>query len=144
MRRRPPRATPYPTLFPYTTLFRSPPGPRVSSRPPRGAPRPWTASPGEIGRAHVWTPVTFRNLVCRLLLEKKKNHIIKLKCVAKFVYLTSFASLYIPYFFFFFFNDTATTEIYTLSYTLSLHDALPIYSSHIQKSRMPSSACDWS
>src|SRR5210317_2060363 len=46
--------------------------------------------------------------------------------------------------FFFFFNDTATTEIYTLSYTLSLHDALPIYSSHIQKSRMPSSACDWS
>src|SRR2546423_12655045 len=28
-----------------------------------------------------------------------------------------------PYAFFFFFNDTATTEIYTLS----LHDALPIY-----------------
>src|SRR6266508_6834569 len=30
--------------------------------------------------------------------------------------------MYYPYFFFFFFNDTATTEIYTLS----LHDALPI------------------
>src|SRR6266480_5539878 len=30
--------------------------------------------------------------------------------------------LYIFFFFFFFFNDTATTEIYTLS----LHDALPI------------------
>src|SRR6267378_5179947 len=30
---------------------------------------------------------------------------------------------YIVYFFFFFFNDTATTEIYTLS----LHDALPIW-----------------
>src|SRR4051795_868230 len=30
------------------------------------------------------------------------------------------------FYFFFFFNDTATTEIYTLS----LHDALPIYSSH--------------
>src|SRR5881398_1355563 len=29
--------------------------------------------------------------------------------------------------FFFFFNDTATTEIYTLSDTLSLHDALPIW-----------------
>src|SRR5690242_21535059 len=29
----------------------------------------------------------------------------------------------IAYFLFFFFNDTATTEIYTLS----LHDALPIY-----------------
>src|SRR5574337_210278 len=39
------------------------------------------------------------NLVCRLLLEKKKIY------------------------FFFFFNDTATTEIYTLS----LHDALPIF-----------------
>src|SRR5213596_1667830 len=30
---------------------------------------------------------------------------------------------YVPYFFF---NDTATTEIYTRPYTLSLHDALPI------------------
>src|SRR5216110_3042038 len=29
-------------------------------------------------------------------------------------------------FFFFFFNNTATTEIYTSSHTLSLHDALPI------------------
>src|SRR5256885_17174252 len=38
---------------------------------------------------------------------------------------TPFFFLYIiclPIFFFFFFNDTATTEIYTLS----LHDALPI------------------
>src|SRR5438876_11296621 len=35
-----------------------------------------------------------------------------------FFYLCSFTF----YFFFFFFNDTATTEIYTLS----LHDALPI------------------
>src|SRR2546429_4646029 len=33
-----------------------------------------------------------------------------------------FSELFL-YFFFFFFNDTATTEIYTLS----LHDALPIY-----------------
>src|SRR5438034_5590569 len=31
--------------------------------------------------------------------------------------------LFSLFFFFFFFNDTATTEIYTLS----LHDALPIY-----------------
>src|SRR5213596_4328436 len=29
---------------------------------------------------------------------------------------------------FFFFKDTATTEIYTRPYTLSLHDALPISS----------------
>src|SRR5260370_34812859 len=31
--------------------------------------------------------------------------------------------LFVVFFFFFFFNDTATTEIYTLS----LHDALPIF-----------------
>src|SRR2546423_237276 len=43
-------------------------------------------------------------LVCRLLLEKTNDR------------LTVLSSL------FFFFNDTATTEIYTLS----LHDALPI------------------
>src|SRR6187397_3726905 len=30
------------------------------------------------------------------------------------------------FFFLFFFNDTATTEIYTVYNTLSLHDALPI------------------
>src|SRR6476619_8365338 len=33
--------------------------------------------------------------------------------------------IFLFFFFFFFFNDTATTEIYTLS----LHDALPIWSS---------------
>src|SRR3712207_9405567 len=33
--------------------------------------------------------------------------------------------MWLPSLLFFFFNDTATTEIYTLS----LHDALPIYSS---------------
>src|SRR5439155_23719203 len=37
-----------------------------------------------------------------------------------------FLFLSFSYFFFFFFNDTATTEIYTLS----LHDALPIYIDH--------------
>src|SRR3712207_7058102 len=42
-------------------------------------------------------------------------------------------TVYIYYCYFFFFNDTATTEIYTLS----LHDALPISSS---ASSRPSSA----
>src|SRR5256885_16103412 len=37
--------------------------------------------------------------------------------------------------FFFFFNDTATTEIYTLS----LHDALPISSSSLIRERMTAS-----
>ena len=41
-----------------------------------------------------------------------------------FVSLCLFCSIWVSSFFlFFFFNDTATTEIYTLS----LHDALPIY-----------------
>ena len=37
--------------------------------------------------------------------------------------------LFRHYIFFFFFNDTATTEIYTLS----LHDALPILDSHLER-----------
>src|SRR6266536_413356 len=39
----------------------------------------------------------------------------------------------ITFFFFFFFNDTATTEIYTLS----LHDALPIYAGAVVPGRVP-------
>src|SRR6266496_6669623 len=41
--------------------------------------------------------------------------------MSRFLYILLF-SFYFFCFFFFFFNDTATTEIYTLS----LHDALPI------------------
>src|SRR5260370_26417693 len=43
----------------------------------------------------------------------------------------SISSPFISFFFFFFFNDTATTEIYTLS----LHDALPIY--RLRKNSIP-------
>src|SRR2546429_1525001 len=42
-----------------------------------------------------------------------------------FIYRFSLSNKYTCFFFFFFFNDTATTEIYTLS----LHDALPISAS---------------
>src|SRR5436190_8510645 len=42
-----------------------------------------------------------------------------------------------PFFSFFFFNDTATTEIYTLS----LHDALPISPATCCRSPHPSSSC---
>src|SRR3989442_10276026 len=38
------------------------------------------------------------------------------------------------FFFFFFFNDTATTEIYTLS----LHDALPIFSGRVDSNEIAS------
>src|SRR3546814_5386797 len=37
----------------------------------------------EIGRAHVWTPVTNAHLVCRRLLEKKKIH----KMIYKKIYM---------------------------------------------------------
>src|SRR5881398_4173523 len=40
---------------------------------------------------------------------------------------------------FFFFNDTATTEIYTLSDTLSLHDALPICAAGCRRASPPRS-----
>src|SRR5690348_6758629 len=46
-------------------------------------------------------------------------------CLTRFVHLMVLSLLllfFFIFFFFFFFNDTATTEIYTLS----LHDALPI------------------
>src|SRR5256885_697887 len=128
MIRRPPRST----LFPYTTLFRSEgvevffvvlgphgvetvaddggPGEADAGllegqeefRPP---PRPAPEQAGLVrnrSEEHTSELQSPCNLVCRLLLEKKKN-------ISFFV-------------FFFFFHDTATTEIYTLS----LHDALPI------------------
>src|SRR3546814_4876867 len=95
MIRRPPRSTRTDTLFPYTTLFRSaailkgvPTGRRKHSKglaahdmrrlinhklidQARGEQS--TGKFGEIGRAHVCTPVTNAQLVCRLLLEKKQN-----------------------------------------------------------------------
>src|SRR2546421_12172414 len=43
------------------------------------------------------------------------------------------------FFFFFFFNDTATTEIYTLS----LHDALPIFQVRREQSRVASEHPNW-
>src|SRR5215467_16339873 len=49
--------------------------------------------------------------------------------LVSFQYLASYLILFV--FFFFFFNDTATTEIYTLS----LHDALPIYACRVRCGR---------
>src|SRR2546430_1630145 len=131
MIRRPPRST----LFPYTTLFRSSvtvtsstsrfasserraanPNPTTSSARSR-TPTSVSGSVTEILRRsrtvsarseeHTSELQSQSNLVCRLLLEKKKHK------TMTFVFSI----------FFFFFNDTATTEIYTLS----LHDALPIF-----------------
>src|SRR2546426_5428531 len=84
MIRRPPRST----LFPYTTLFRSSGGgfpydsaPCPISSPnssgaascttPRGTWRPTSPPRSEEHTSELQSPC---NLVCRLLLEKKKNH----------------------------------------------------------------------
>src|SRR5438034_6750317 len=70
MIRRPPRST----LFPYTTLFRSPPGPGPGD-PPGGDPPPRAAPPRALFRSeeHTSELQSHSDLVCRLLLEKKKD-----------------------------------------------------------------------
>src|SRR6266496_1217748 len=66
MIRRPPRST----LFPYTTLFR--PRHRRGDRPcPRRCRRPGSSPRSE---EHTSELQSRRDLVCRLLLEKKKNN----------------------------------------------------------------------
>src|ERR1022692_3942376 len=119
MIRRPPRST----LFPYTTLFRS-----VSRA---GSPLTnvpicfFTIRPrSEEHTSELQSPC---NLVCRLLLEKKKKMTVLIGRLpawnvnfghVEFGVVTKRPEALTI----FFFNDTATTEIYTLS----LHDALPI------------------
>src|SRR6266404_7426036 len=66
MIRRPPRST----LFPYTTLFRSPPRPRRSRRPTARCRA--SAGPGR-SEEHTSELQSLAYLVCRLLLEKKNN-----------------------------------------------------------------------
>src|SRR2546430_12506956 len=85
MIRRPPRST----LFPYTTLFRSPPctAPPLSSRKSRRTPRAHqnrlgartsigdskNPSPHFRSEEHTSELQSQSNLVCRLLLEKKNT-----------------------------------------------------------------------
>src|SRR5256885_12371947 len=81
MIRRPPRST----LFPYTTLFRSNSAPPTKSSPDGVKPPPRPSSACARDDAAAATPAALRseehtselqspcNLVCRLLLEKKKN-----------------------------------------------------------------------
>src|SRR5476649_224432 len=134
MIRRPPRST----LFPYTTLFRS----GICVERILGEELLKQARIENVDRSeeHTSELQSHSDLVCRLLLEKKKN----VNCdksrypkngngmrtsislslhhrKACSMPITSIAC-FIPQSFIFFFNDTATTEIYTLS----LHDALPI------------------
>src|SRR5215475_15451379 len=70
MIRRPPRST----LFPYTTLFRSPPscGSVADERARRQGARSHQALRRR-SEEHTSELQSRENLVCRLLLEKKKN-----------------------------------------------------------------------
>src|ERR1035438_74356 len=137
MIRRPPRST----LFPYTTLFRSE-GDSVHPAAPVHLRLTHLAT--NRSEEHTSELQSLRHLVCRLLLEKKKATLITRSqstwlrnpvqvCAVGPISPSSSssrlrrrqrgsscASGYAPLFLFF--NDTATTEIYTLS----LHDALPI------------------
>src|SRR6478735_8993159 len=136
MIRRPPRST----LFPYTTLFRSARR-AFRGRGPRALRRCSPACRSEEHTSELQSPC---NLVCRLLLEKKKKKRVERNVLEKqqqqrahFAHLLgallgenahAAAQHFAPVSLdersevVFFFNDAATTEIYTLS----LHDALPI------------------
>src|SRR5574340_369441 len=98
------RRPPRSTLFPYTTLFRSLHCGTHDHAAILSARN--SALDQQRSEEHTSELQSPKDLVCRLLLEKKKKN-------------------------FFFFNDTATTEIYTLS----LHDALPISSLRDARSR---------
>src|SRR6266481_2649622 len=120
MIRRPPRST----LFPYTTLCRS------RGRDLRGRTREdqrrRAGSLLQRSEEHTSELQSQFHLVCRLLLEKK-NQNTQVQSVAHGMQFSidlplHQAVLELHRDNFFFFNDTATTEIYTLS----LHDALPI------------------
>src|SRR5436309_10248869 len=78
MIRRPPRST----LFPYTTLFRSGPARPGLRSPSRRGSAGWTGggraapaarSSGSRSEEHTSELQSRENLVCRLLLEKKKK-----------------------------------------------------------------------
>src|SRR2546430_851732 len=159
MIRRPPRST----LFPYTTLFRSPrPAPPSPGGPAAsGRSRTGRTCGRRRSEEHTSELQSQSNLVCRLLLEKKNRRHIAISSLRtadddfrrrqsvirhysqraggelQLVTIQDVKARERSYrwpralqagyavLFFFFFNDTATTEIYTLS----LHDALPISSS---------------
>src|SRR2546430_13748394 len=73
MIRRPPRST----LFPYTTLFRSPPWEKISlSLRQCGHTKRlmFSTTPSRRSEEHTSELQSQSNLVCRLLLEKKKIH----------------------------------------------------------------------
>src|SRR5256885_9811972 len=102
MIRRPPRST----LFPYTTLFRSLPVRTDRLRAEQLVKRQWGGGPRLVraGAEEAWTSTPLRseehtselqspcNLVCRLLLEKKKKKLIMLRTTAYLISSLTFVS----------------------------------------------------
>src|SRR5213082_1019223 len=141
--RRPPGSTLCQTLFPYTTLFRSRSSTRSldrrriarhQSRRTHDRSEEHTSelqSPDTISYAvfclkkKTTEPLILLGLDMEVLMVENElgyadDHSAQL-LEALLGQRLEFAAV-------FFFNDTATTEIYTVSDTLSLHDALPISS----------------
>src|SRR5574343_230710 len=120
MIRRPPRST----LFPYTTLFRSMDNNPESNGLFIDVENSLTETFLQLDRKSTRLNSShITNSYADFCLKKKKNmmqntHIIIFVPSTGVLKITQLLSSDI----FFFFNDTATTEIYTLS----LHDALPI------------------
>src|ERR1043165_7931227 len=108
MIRRPPRST----LFPYTTLFRS------------GGAR----ARGDLGHRHQLRP--------HVAAVRSEEHTSELQSRGLISYAVFCLKKKLLAIVFFFFNDTATTEIYTLS----LHDALPIWRSSCARGPRPPSS----
>src|SRR5213080_3987130 len=141
MIRRPPRSTHRYTLFPYTTLFRSIDDCALAALLKTQGPI-WLGL-SERSEEHTSELQSHSGSSYAVFCLKKKK--IDLQPAAKSIttsrYLVNRTNLWTSTFFrfsaakeksripehrFFFFNDTATTQIYTPLYTLSLHDALPI------------------
>src|SRR5471032_1356794 len=137
MIRRPPRST----LFPYTTLFRS--GSVFSNL---RSPITLGNQTKHISKDRKSTRLNSSHITISyavFCLKKKKKHQINRTDGQKNLFQLDRLHLAFPFlcdystrdqaapFNFFFFNDTATTEIYTLS----LHDALPIFGRHNSRER---------
>src|SRR5210317_1584127 len=130
MIRRPPRSTPYPTLFPTRRssdlrVGRPPqqPGSRQQDRAQdqRSSEEHTSAlqSHSEISYAVFCLKKKKLNRMTRpVAISARRFALHRHECTGKG------AAFLEP---FFLFNDTAPPEIFTLSYTLSLHDALPIF-----------------
>src|SRR2546430_13051182 len=88
MIRRPPRST----LFPYTTLFRSP-SIITASSPMLPPTKPFC--PGNRSEEHTSELQSQSNLVCRLLLEKKNHstHLVGLPCCRLLIVMVSLPTI---------------------------------------------------